>query len=160
MPNYLVRKKLLALGDDFWVEDEHGEKAFKVDGKAFRLRKTFVVETPDGEELVTVREKKLKLRDTMVVERRGEELATVQKALVSPLRDKFAIELAGGGELHAKGNLLDHEFTIEWENGQPMAEVSKRWFTVRDTYGLSVEPTQDAVLALAIAVCIDAIEND
>ncbi len=160
MPNYLIRKKLLALGDDFWVEDEHGEKAFKVDGKAFRLRKTFVVETPDGEELVTVREKKLKLRDTMVVERRGEELATVQKALVSPLRDKFAIELAGGGELHAKGNLLDHEFTIEWENGQPMAEVSKRWFTVRDTYGLSVEPTQDAVLALAIAVCIDAIEND
>jgi uncharacterized protein YxjI len=160
VPNYLIRKKLLALGDDFWVEDEHGEKAFKVDGKAFRLRKTFVVETPDGEELVTVREKKLKLRDTMVVERRGEELATVQKALVSPLRDKFAIELAGGGELHAKGNLLDHEFTIEWENGQPMAEVSKRWFTVRDTYGLSVEPTQDAVLALAIAVCIDAIEND
>ncbi len=160
MATYRIRKKLLALGDDFWVEDEHGEKAFKVDGKAFRMRKTFVVETPDGEELVTVREKKLKLRDTMSIERRGEELATVQKALITPLRDRFAVELAGGGTLEAKGNLLDHEFTIAWENGQPMAEVSKRWFTVRDTYGLSVESDKDAVLALAIAICIDAVERD
>jgi uncharacterized protein YxjI len=70
------------------------------------------------------------------------------------------VELAGGGVLEAKGDLFDHEFTIEWENGVSMAEVSKRWFSVRDTYGLTVHPDQDAVLALAIAVCIDAIERD
>ncbi len=159
MPSYQVRKKLLALGDDFWVEDESGERVFKIDGKVMRLKDTFVIETPEGEELLRIKEKRLKLRKTYAIERQGEELATVAKALVTPLRDRFTIEVAGGGTLEAKGDLLDHEFTIAWEEGATMAEVSKRWFKVRDTYGVSVMPTQDDVLAIAIAVCIDAIER-
>ena len=160
MPNYLIRKQLVSLGDDFWVEDEDGEKVFHVDGKVLRLRDTFVIETPDGAELVKVHEKKLTPRKTYVIERQGQELATVSKALLTPLRDKFKVELAGGGVLQAKGDLTDHEFQIEWENGTPMAEVSKRWFSVRDTYGVSVHDGQDAVLALAVAMCIDAIQRD
>jgi uncharacterized protein YxjI len=160
VPNYLIRKKLVSLGDDFWVEDEEGERVFHVDGKILRLRDTYVIETPDGQELLKIQERRLSLRKTLVIERQGSELATVSKALFTPLRDKFVIDLAGHGHLEAKGDLFDHEFTLEWENGVRMAEVSKRWFTVRDTYGLSVEAGQDAVLALAIAVCIDAIERD
>ena len=160
MANYLVRKKLLAIGDDFWIEDEAGERVFHVDGKALRLRDTFVIETPDGRELLKIQQRRLKLRRTFAIERQGEELATVSKALLTPLRDRFKVELAGGGTLEARGNLLDHEYAIAWENGPSMAEVSQRWFSVRDAYGVSVEPGQDAVLALAIAVCIDAIERD
>lgn len=160
MPNFLIRKRLIALGDDFWVEDEAGERVFHVDGKVMRLRDTYVVETPDGRELLKIVERRLKLRKTMAIERQGEELATISKAMLTPLRDRFRIELAGGGVLEATGDLLDHEFAIEWENGAPMAEVSKRWFGVRDTYGVSVEPEQDAVLAIALAICIDAIERD
>ena len=160
MPNYLIRKKLIALGDDFWVEDDEGRRIFHVDGKALRLRKTFVIETPEGDELVQVKERKLSVRKTMTIERQGEEVATVRKALVTPVRDRFEIEVAGGGVLNAQGDILDHEFTIAWENDVPFAQVSKRWFTVRDAYGLSIEPDQDAVLALAIAVSIDAMERD
>jgi uncharacterized protein YxjI len=159
VPNYLIRKKLIALGDDFWVEDESGERVFHIDGKVMRLRDTFVIETPEGDELLKVQERKLSLRDSMVIERQGEELATVEKALLTPLRDKFSIELAHGGRLEARGDLLDHEFTIEWENGVRMADVSKKWFSVRDTYGVSVPPDQDAVFAIAIALCIDAMER-
>jgi uncharacterized protein YxjI len=160
VPNYLIRKRLIALGDDFWVEDDEGRRVFHVDGKALRLRKTFVIETPEGEELAKVQERKLRLRRTMTIERQGTEVATVRKALVTPLRDRFTIELEAGGVLEAQGDLLDHEFTIAREDGVPVAEVSKRWFTLRDSYGLSVRPDQDPVLALAIAVSIDAMESD
>ena len=160
MPNYLIRKKLIALGDDFWVEDESGERVFRVDGKVARLRDTYVIETPDGQELVKIVERKLSLHKTLVVERQGQQLATVSKALLNPLRDTFRVEIVGGGVLVAKGDLFDHEFEIAWENGAPMAQVSKRLFTVRDSYGLAVQPQQDVVLALAIAVCIDALERD
>jgi uncharacterized protein YxjI len=159
VPNYMIRKQLLALGDDFWVEDESGERAFHVDGKVLRLRDTYVLETADGQELLRIRERRLKLRKTFAIERDGEEVATVAKALLTPLRDRFEIKLASGPELEAKGDLLDHEFKIAWDGGMPMAEVSKRWFRVRDSYGVSVEPGQDVPLALAIAVCIDAIER-
>ena len=159
VPNYLVRKQLIALGDDFWVEDESGERVFHIDGKVMRPRETFVLETAEGEELLKIQERRLKLRKTFAIERDGEEVATVAKALVNPLRDRFSVEVAGRGTLEAKGDLLDHEFTIDWEDGARMAEVSKRWFSMRDTYGVSVGPTQDPVLAIAIAVCIDAIER-
>ena len=33
-----MREKLLAIGDDFWIENEQGERAYKVNGKALRFR--------------------------------------------------------------------------------------------------------------------------
>ena len=81
-------------------------------------------------------------------------MATVKKAMISPLRERFSIDLAGGGEMTAQGNITDHEFEIE-AGGAKVAEVSKKWFRVRDTYGVEVAPGQDDALILAIAVCID-----
>src|SRR5690348_14638681 len=46
---YRMREKLFAIGDDFWIETEDGERAYKVDGKALRLRKTLIVKSPSGE---------------------------------------------------------------------------------------------------------------
>jgi len=28
----MMREKLLAIGDDFWIEDDDGDKVFKVNG--------------------------------------------------------------------------------------------------------------------------------
>jgi uncharacterized protein YxjI len=150
---YSMREKLLSIGDDSWIETDGGERAFKVNGKALRLRETLVLEAPSGEELYTIQEKKLSVRDKMDIERDGATVATVKKALVG-IRDRYAIDLAGGGDLSAKGNIVDHEYEIE-RDGEKVAEVSKRWFRVRDTYGIEVAPGQDDALMLAITVCID-----
>ena len=48
---YQMREKLLAIGDDFWIETGGGQRAFKVNGKALRIRDTLVLETPTGDEL-------------------------------------------------------------------------------------------------------------
>jgi uncharacterized protein YxjI len=53
-----------------------------------------------------------------------------------------------------KGNIVDHEYKIE-RKGQKIAEVSKRWFRVRDTYGIEIAPGEDDALILTAAVCID-----
>ena len=151
---YRMREKLFAIGDDFWIETEDGQRAFKVDGKALRIRSTFILESPAGEELFKIQEKKLHIRDTMEIERDGHTVATVKKALITPLRDRFAIELDDGGELSAKGNIVDHEYEIE-RDGQKVAEISKRWFRVRETYGIEVAPDENDALILAAAVCID-----
>jgi uncharacterized protein YxjI len=157
--HYRLRQKLFAIGDDYWVEDENGDKAFKVNGKALRIRKTFILETPDGDEVFKIQERKLRLHGTMKVERDGETVATIQKALVTPLRDRYSIDVEGGEEMHAKGNFVDHEYEIERE-GHKVAEVSKRWFRVRDTYGIEVEPGENDALMLAVAVCIDELSHD
>jgi uncharacterized protein YxjI len=151
---YQMREKVFAIGDDFWVETDGGERAFKVDGKALRVRSTFVLESASGEELFKIQEKAVRVRDTMEIERDGDTVATIKKALVSPLRDRFSIGLKDGGDLSAKGNIVDHEYEIE-RAGNKVAEISKRWFRIRDTYGIEVAPGEDDALIIAAAVCID-----
>jgi uncharacterized protein YxjI len=41
--------------------------------------------------------------------------------------------------MNLQGNILDHEYEIEAER-EKVAEVSKKWFRVRDTYGVEVSP--------------------
>ena len=88
---YLMREKLFSIGDDYWIETDGGERAFKVNGKALRVRDTLVLEALSGEELYTIQEKKLRVRDKMEIERDGKTVATVKKALVGtprPLLDR------------------------------------------------------------------------
>jgi uncharacterized protein YxjI len=151
---YRMRERLFAIGDDYWIENEEGERAFKVDGKALRIRDTLVIEDTSGAELYTVQERKLAVRDTMAIERGGEKVATVRKALITPLRERFSVDVADGEDLEAKGNIVDHEYKIE-RGGEQVAEVSKRWFRVRDTYGIEIAPGADEALILAVTVCID-----
>ena len=154
---YQMHEKLLSIGDDYWIENESGERAFKVDGKAVRIRDTFVLEDATGQEVAKIQERKLSVRDTMKIERAGGD-ATVRKALIG-IRDRFKIEVQGGPDLTAHGNLVDHEYTIE-SDGDEVASVSKKWFRVRDTYGVEIKPGQDDALILAITVCVDAMSRD
>ena len=156
---YRMREKLFSIGDDFWIETEDGQRAFKVNAKALRIRETFVLESPSGEELFKIQERKLRIRDTMKIERDGDTVATVQKALITPLRDRFAVEVEDGGELSANGNIVDHEYEIE-RDGRKVAEVSKRWFRIRETYGIEVAPGENDALLLAATVCIDEMASD
>jgi uncharacterized protein YxjI len=156
---YQMREKLLSIGDDSWIEDEDGRRAFKVNGKALRVRKTLVIEDPQGRELAKIQDRPVRVRDVMEIEGPdGSSLATVKKAMITPLRDRFSIDVAGGTELSAHGNIVEHEFEIE-ADGTKVAEVSKKWFRVRDTYGVEVAPGQNDALILAITVCIDQLAS-
>jgi uncharacterized protein YxjI len=156
---YRMREKIFAIGDDFWIDTDDERHAFKVNGKALRIRSTFVLENAAGDELYKLQERKLRVRDTMALEHDGQTVATIRKALVSPLRHRFAIELGDGRELSAKGNIVDHEYEIE-RDGRKVAEISRRWFRVRDTYGIEVAPGEDDALVLAAAICIDEMARD
>src|SRR5215212_2403489 len=95
---FVMRQKLLSIGDDFWIENDQGERAYKVNGKAFRIRQTFVLEDVAGGEVARIQERKLSIRDKIDIERGGETAATVHKALVG-IRDRFAIDVDHGADM-------------------------------------------------------------
>ena len=157
---YRMRQKLVAIGDDFWIEDDSGQRVFKVNGKAMRVRDTMVFEDASGRELLKIQERKLRVRDTMEIEDGdGHTVATVKKALITPLRERFEVHVEGGDDLEVHGNIVDHEYEID-RGGDTVAEVSKRWFRMRDTYGIEIAEAQDDALVLAITVCIDQMSHD
>jgi uncharacterized protein YxjI len=160
MARYVMKEKWLAFGDDSWIEDDAGERVYRVDGKALRLRKTLKLEDLEGNELCKIQERKLRVRDTMEIEAPdGSRLGLIQKALITPLRERFEVEVPDQPELKVRGNIFDHEYKVERE-GDKIAEVSKKWLRMRDTYGIEIEPGEDDVLILAIAVALDAMEHD
>jgi uncharacterized protein YxjI len=86
-------------------------------------------------------------------------VATIKKAMIAPLRDRFSIRVDDGEDMEAKGNVVNHEYKIE-RGGDKVAEVSKRWFRIRDTYGIEIAPGEDDALILAVTVCIDQMTRD
>ncbi len=157
--HYQMRQKMVAIGDDFWIENDKGQKVFKVDGKALRVRQTLIFEDAHGTELCKIQEKMLRIKDSMEIEGpRGENIATVKKALITPIRERWVVKIKGGPDLEVQGNILDHEYSIG-EGRDKVAEVSKKWFRLRDSYGVAIDPGQDDVLILAVAVCIDEMAH-
>lgn len=156
---YRMREKLVSFGDDYWIEDESGQRAYRVDGKAMRLRDTLDFEDAAGNRLCRIQARAMRLRDTMAIERPdGRRLALVHKALVTPLRERWKVDVDDGPALRVQGNILDHEYDID-SDGETVAEVSKKWFRVRDTYGVEVAPGVDPVLVLAVTVAVDAMSH-
>ena len=152
-----MRERMVSIGDDFWIEDDQGNRAFKVDGKAMRVRSTLHFEDRQGNRLVSIQERKARVRDTMEIEGPdGSTVATVKKAMVTPIRQRFSVAVPGGDDLDVHGNIVDHEYEIS-AGGNKVAEISKKWFRVRDTYGVEVVPGGNDVLMLAITVAIDSI---
>ena len=157
--HYQMREKLASIGDDFWIENNRGEKIYKVDGKALRVRQTMIFEDRSGRELAKIQERMLRVKDSMEVEDpSGHQIAMVKKAIITPVRDRWTVKIKGGPDLEVQGNILDHEYTIG-EGRDKVAEVSKKWFRVRDTYGVEIEPGQDDVLILAVTSCIDQMAH-
>ena len=154
---FQLRERLLSIGDDYWIENGQGQRAYKVDGKAFRLRDTWVLEDTAGRNVATIKERKLSLRDAIKIELEGGD-ATVKKALVG-IRDRFHVDVDGADDLTIHGNIVDHEYEIE-RKGDTVATVSKKWFRVRDSYGIEVRHIADAPLVLAVSVALDAMAHD
>ena len=154
---FVMRDKLLGIGDDHWIEDEHGHAAYKVGGKVARVRDTWILEDAHGNQVAQIRERKLSIRDAVKIEWAGGE-ATVRKAMLG-FRDRFTVDLGDGDELKVKGDILDREYKIE-RHGDPVGEISKKWFRVRDAYGVEVQPGTDPALIIAIAVAVDAMADD
>ncbi|MES9520288.1 LURP-one-related/scramblase family protein [Streptomyces capoamus] len=151
---FLVRDRILGIGDDWWIEDDQGRKVYLVDGKAMRLRDTFELKDAQGRVLIDIHQKMLALRDTMVIERDGEPLARIRRKRLSLLRNHYRVSLVDGTELDVSGKILDREFAVEYD-GELLAVISRRLLSVRDTYSVDVvRDDADPALLIAVAVCV------
>lgn len=153
---FRMRERMLSIGDDFWIEDESGERVFLVDGKALRMRDTWVLKDGAGDDVAEIKERMVSVRDKVKIDIGG-RTATVTKRIVG-IRDHFKVDVDGEEDLKVHGNVVDHEYEIE-RGGDKVAEVSKKWFRVRDTYGVEVAPGTDPVLILAVTVAVDGMTH-
>jgi uncharacterized protein YxjI len=154
---YQMREKLVSFGDDFWIENDRGERVFKVNGKIMRVRGTLEFENTEGKVKAQIQERMLRAKDSMAIEDgKGHKAAEVKRALITPIRERWVVKIADGPDLEVQGDLLAHEYKIG-DGKQKVAKVSKKWFRIRDSYGVQIEPDQNDAVILAVTVAIDAM---
>jgi uncharacterized protein YxjI len=157
---YLVRERLFDIKEDFWVTDEHGRRVFYVNARLLSLHHTLVLEDASGRKLASIKHKLLTFTDAIDIEHDGTVVATVHRAVISPLHHRAHIDLHdGGGRLEAVGTIIDKDFEIR-DGHHVVARISRKWFRIRDTYGVEVAQGQNDALMIAIAICLDRIHHD
>src|SRR5262249_57172522 len=102
-----MQEKLFSIGDDYWIDDEEGNHAFRVNGKAMRIRQTFIIEDPEGNELAKIQERKLSVRDKLAIERGGSTVSTGRNA-PGGIPDRLFIDLEAGRLQKLDGHSLVH----------------------------------------------------
>lgn len=153
---YRMVEKLVSIGDDFNIQNDHGEIVYKVDGKALRIRDTLVFRDAQGNEICKIQSRIARIRDTMEIEDpSGHRMAIVHKKLITPIRDRFVVKIGDGDDIDVTGNILAHEYRIG-----DVATVSRKWFRIRDSYGVEVHQGMNDALVLAITVVIDQMTSD
>ena len=154
---YVMKQKLFAFGDDFTIKDDAGNDHYFVDGKAFSLRETLSFQDLRGNELARIRKRLLAWGPTYDLEAGGQTVAVVKQKLFTFFKYRFTVDETATPEpvdLEIAGDFLDHEYQFT-RDGRTVAEVSKRWFGFRDTYGVDVQDGENDVLILACSVIID-----
>lgn len=113
----------------------------------------------NGNKLCQIEERLLTFKDTMAVEDAdGNRMAVIKKGLVAPLGDHWTVKVREGLDLDVQGNILDHEYSI-MQRRKKIAEVSRKWLTLTDTYGVAIDEGQNDILILAVAIAIDMMSS-
>jgi uncharacterized protein YxjI len=155
---YVIKERMIRLGEDSDILDESGRPVLHVDGKVLTLHDRLVIEDMAGQELGSVHRRLVALRPTYEITINGRQAATVKKHFFTPFRDKFTVDVPGPDDLEMSGSLLDHDYTIR-RGRQTVATVSKAWLSIRDTYGIDIVDGEDELLILASVLALDLAED-
>lgn len=153
---YVMKEKWWSLGNDFTIADSEGQARFLVDGRVFSIGDKLSFQDTSARELAFIRQRLLSWGPTYEVTAGGKLVATVRKKLFTLFHCKFFVDVPGPDDLEARGNFFDHEYEFQLR-GRTVAQVSKKWIALRDSYAIEVNRDADDVLILCCAVVIDLI---
>jgi uncharacterized protein YxjI len=151
---YMMKRRWFLLGGERPIFDEKGREAFRLNGSAFSVGQKLSFKDGRDTELAFVSQKTQDGAPTYEIYHGNDLQAVVRKTGFSNDRCKLSIEAGAPDDLHAEGNLTEHEYTFTRE-ARPVGRVSKAWFNKGATYGVEVGRGEDELLLLAGAVVID-----
>lgn len=157
---FILKERLFSIRESYYIRDEAGNELFEVTGRLISLRDQLVLRDGQGNILATITQKLLALRPIYTISRPDQPDAVVKKDFINILREGFSVDMAGNlPDLRIQGDILEHNYTIT-RDGIVVAEASKKWISLRDSYTVDVAADEDTVLMLACAIVVDRITHE
>ncbi|MFL5489123.1 MAG: LURP-one-related/scramblase family protein [Gemmatimonadaceae bacterium] len=157
--DYVLRQRLVSLGNNFTIKDMEGRDAFQVKGALATLGDKLSLEDAEGNELLYIEQKVFNWLGTYEISRDGRVVAQVRRNLKAFLRRRFTVEMSDAPDLEMTGDILAFEYVVT-RGGFKVATFTRQWLRFSDTYWIRIEHDEsDAVLILALAVIVEVIAN-
>ena len=151
----MLKQRLIAFGNDFDVYDESGRKAYYFDSKVGGFRPRIIIQDSAGRQIGLIKKKLFTFRPTYIVFRDSALVAEIAQKLFS-FRKSFVIKPVNAEFITVTGSFVEHSYYF-YRAKQKIAQVSKKWFTGKDTYGIDIEQGDDAFIVLSAAVIVDIL---
>lgn len=157
---FILKERIFSLRDSYFIRSEAGETVFEVTGRFIGLRDKLILRNQQGELVATVGRKLLALRPVYTIQRAGQPDVKVKKDFINLLRQGFTVDIEGDpSDLRIQGDILNHNYSIQ-RDGTPVAEVSKKWIALRDSYVIDITEGEDIVLLIATAIVVERIAHN
>jgi uncharacterized protein YxjI len=158
---YIMRQRMVALGQDFNINDATGQPRFKIDGKVRLVKESLKFRDMQGNLLYKLDEKVLRIRESFnILDANGQLAAKVHNAIVDPLRERFKIEVTGGEDMVTKGKVIWAQYDV-LRGQRQVAKISKQFSWIgRDQYVVDILHGENDILILAITVVIDMMVSN
>jgi uncharacterized protein YxjI len=158
---YIMRQRMFALGQDFWINNAAGQPCFKIDGKVRMIKESLKFRDVQGNLLYKLDEKVLRIRESFdILNPDGSLAAKVHNAIIDPLRERFTIEIPGQENMLTKGKVLWAQYDILRSQRQ-VAKISKQFSWIgRDQYVVDILQGENDCLLLAVTVVIDMMVSN
>jgi uncharacterized protein YxjI len=157
---YILKERIFSLRESYYIRNEQGDNLLEVTGRLIGLRDKLTLRDLGGNEVATVTKHLIALRPTYTIARPSQPDATVKKDFINILREGFSVDMAGGlPDLRIQGDIFEHDYSIA-RQGVTVAQVAKKWISLRDSYMVDVADGEDPVLLLACAIVVDRITHE
>lgn len=159
---FIIEQKILALRDTFGIKDRNGNQLAYVKKQLVSFGPKFWYEDPNGQRLGEIHGKVIAIRPTFeIYDSQGQMVAQVKKKIMKLFGEAWWMEDSSGQEIaKINGNIWEHNYYIQDMGGQPVAQIHKKWVSVRDSYGVEMlNPQWDPYLVLSYAISLDNTEK-
>jgi uncharacterized protein YxjI len=151
---YLIDQRLLKMRYTLIIRDEKGEELGKAVSKILSLMGKIEFFDNQGKVVGSV-EGKFSARPAFkVIDQNERHLATIKEKIITLHNDWWVEDLKGEKMLNVLGDILGYEYRILDKSGLVVAEVSKKFWSIRDSYGVKINNDFDPFLILSIVVAI------
>ncbi len=158
-----MNKKIFSLKEHYDFEDTSGTKIGEGEGNFFQMPAKFSVYQYEsgsglGQEILRIQGKLISLRHQFdLFDSSGNNLGSMKKKLAKLIGQEYWLEQNGTELMRVYGNFTQHEYQMTID-GKQVAQVHKKWVSVRDQFGISLTGNVDPRLVIGATIVIEHLE--
>lgn len=155
---YLINQKIFSFSDSFNIYDIDGHEVYSVVGQVLSIGHKLSFRDMANNELFYIKQRVMKLKPTYEIYKDDNLCCTISKRLFTFFHCAFDIN-SNYGDMTVKGNVLDHDYTFK-VNEKELANVSKKWLSIKDKYVVDISDNIDNAFILASVIVLDLCCHD